>query len=293
MNIVNKKAKFGFTLLELGIALAVITLLSIAVSKGSELINYSKSQVIIKEQYEIRLAINNFREKFNALPGDIQDAHETLGSVFTGNGDDFISSQPKTLLPNNPAFGLFPHINQINQNPVMNGPYESVSTWEHLQKAGLLNFKQNFSGLTRHDPLTTYIMPDVPKSSIHKDERYAYFISNAQRPELTNNSLISKQFHLLEFANFREFDENTLQGLNGALPSKLAFYIDNKIDDGKPLSGTILGINGKSVTGCNTADGSNPTNNENYYKFAQYDTSNKLENCIVIFILDELPYKNK
>lgn len=291
---VIKKIKLGFTLLELGIVLAVISLLSISVVKGMQFIDISKAQTIIREQYQIREAVNNFREKFNSLPGDLSNP-TSIDSEFGGNGDGFISSSPITPSLSNPAYSKFPHVSVFDSGHViMSGVYESVILWEHLQKAGLIKFKQNFSALTRYDAAQTFIMPDVPKTETHKDQRYAYILSHSQRLELLNNPLILKKFHTLELGNFREFYPDTLYPKHGAIKSKIAFYIDNKVDDGKPLTGEVISINGSLMQGkCSTTDDSNPVNNEDYYKLAQYNTSTKLESCIMSFIISELPYQDK
>lgn len=74
------EAQRGFTLVELAIVLVIIGLLIAAVLKGQELIVSSRLKSTIGQIDAVRSAVNTFRDKYNALPGDYPDAQRRIGS---------------------------------------------------------------------------------------------------------------------------------------------------------------------------------------------------------------------
>lgn len=74
----------GFTLIELSIVLVIIGLIVGGVLVGQDLINSSRIRAQIKQFEDYKLALNNFKLKYNCLPGDCASA---TAFGFTGNGD--------------------------------------------------------------------------------------------------------------------------------------------------------------------------------------------------------------
>ena len=66
--------KKGFTLIELSIVLVIIGLIAGGVLIGRDLINAAAIRAQISQIEKIQTAVNTFRGKFNALPGDMGTA---------------------------------------------------------------------------------------------------------------------------------------------------------------------------------------------------------------------------
>jgi type II secretory pathway pseudopilin PulG len=100
----------GFSLLEIAIALMVIGLLVGGVMKGQELLERAKLNHLLDQINQYRLAIQQFSERYGALPGDYHQSKENIhASLMNGNGDGTIDDQ------------------------------ESQNFWYHLKAAGLID----------------------------------------------------------------------------------------------------------------------------------------------------------
>jgi prepilin-type N-terminal cleavage/methylation domain-containing protein len=69
--------KSGFTLIELSMALVIIGLLVGGVLSGTSLIEAARIRATVKQAYTYDAALNAFRGKYNALPGDLTTAEAT------------------------------------------------------------------------------------------------------------------------------------------------------------------------------------------------------------------------
>ncbi|MBY0354909.1 MAG: prepilin-type N-terminal cleavage/methylation domain-containing protein [Rickettsiales bacterium] len=112
----------GFSLLELSIVLVIIGLLASGVMVGQSLVRGAEMRSIVTDYNKFLSAINGFRDKYNAVPGDMRNAFAfwgaacgtnatTVSTGCNGDGDGAIES---------------------NQNG------ESLKAWEHLSRAGLI-----------------------------------------------------------------------------------------------------------------------------------------------------------
>lgn len=109
--------EYGFTLLEMAIAMVIIGLLLSVAVKAKELTANARVRHIIAQQTEIGIAFRGFQERYRALPGDypgpaagrnIPDVPMDLG----GDGDGVL-------------------LNAAN--------HEQTIAWVHLSHAGFLN----------------------------------------------------------------------------------------------------------------------------------------------------------
>ena len=72
---------YGFSLLEISIVLAVVGMLSGGVLAGQSLIKAAELRTVMTELREYQTAINIFKEKYFALPGDMSNATEFWGKL--------------------------------------------------------------------------------------------------------------------------------------------------------------------------------------------------------------------
>jgi prepilin-type N-terminal cleavage/methylation domain-containing protein len=73
MNTKNLKKQNGFTLIELAIVIVIIGLLVAGVLQGQSLIQSSRINSTVSKVQNYNAAVNTFKGKYNALPGDIQN----------------------------------------------------------------------------------------------------------------------------------------------------------------------------------------------------------------------------
>jgi len=89
-----KKVNKGFSLVEIAIAVLVISLVATFSLKGKELIRTAKLRAVIEQVETFRIAANSFSERYGAIPGDLQNAKELIDeSLENGNGSGEILSK--------------------------------------------------------------------------------------------------------------------------------------------------------------------------------------------------------
>ncbi len=87
------KSNMGFSLIEVAIAVVVISLIVSFSMKGKELINTARLRTVSEQVNTFKVATQAFMDKYGTLPGDLQNAREMLGdNVTNGRGDGVISS---------------------------------------------------------------------------------------------------------------------------------------------------------------------------------------------------------
>ncbi len=156
-----KKIHEGFSLIEIAIAVLVISLVATFSLKGKELIRTARLRAVIEQVETFRIATHSFMEKYGTLPGDLQNAKELIDeSLENGNGSgEIISTEDAKRFWNHLIKSGLISAETINGYPVSKiGGYFSVSsqipdkpgTWLILSKGTSNN--RNFSGiLTSND----------------------------------------------------------------------------------------------------------------------------------------------
>lgn len=77
-------SRSGFSLVELSIVLVILGLLTGGVLGGRALIRAAELRAITQEKEAFVTAVNTFRAKYNALPGDMRNATQFWGRADTG-----------------------------------------------------------------------------------------------------------------------------------------------------------------------------------------------------------------
>jgi prepilin-type N-terminal cleavage/methylation domain-containing protein len=75
----------GFTLIELGIAIAIIALLVVAVMQSSSLIGSAGSKSVQAAVKDLATAIRDFRDRYGYLPGDMPNATAQIPGLVAGS----------------------------------------------------------------------------------------------------------------------------------------------------------------------------------------------------------------
>jgi prepilin-type N-terminal cleavage/methylation domain-containing protein len=221
----------GFTLIELSIVLVIIGLIVGGVLVGRDLINAAKLRATISQIEKLKTAATTFKIKFNALPGDIQASQAAAfgfaartGGTGDGDGDGFIEGCGQTP-GNGPLLGC-----------------ETVFFWTDLAKAGLISgtFTTNtdaaIAGLASSAQFAPYL-PPTPFGG----RSYLFVYGSADGA----GTMPGPQNYIELLVVDDTIAGGQLQNNIGAnalpLSPYTAWSIDNKVDDGLPCTGHVIG----------------------------------------------------
>lgn len=250
----------GVTLLELAIVLAIIAAIAASVLIGRTMLENSRLQTVMTDADHYIKAIGQFKEAYQALPGDISTATTLWGTdssgcpygggstgTCNGNADGKIGPYCSGGVPYTSTYG-----------------YESFRVWQHLSLAGLVS--TSLSPLSTSGFYTVSPGVNIPRGSI---ENSGFNVMWVDDPALCSNwlGLISGSG---SYGN--------VLGLTSGSTTRFPFSpeqaegIDKKIDDGYPATGNVR-----------STDSATPnclTNTSGY----RYNISNSSKLCVLLFL---------
>lgn len=262
----TKPKQSGFTLVEISIVLVIIAFIVGGVLVGRDLVKAAEVRSMVSDLEKYRTAINTFRLKYNALPGDMNNATAIWGTyagcnwgentaddkTCDGNGDGLIGA-PTNADINNQAY-----------------TYEYYTFWQQLANAKLIQGR--YTG-----------------GAQSVSWGYGQAEPSVNTPALKNAACVSV---------FRWNDVPTAGSAYYAVVYKTTFYvglplatdicyqpaftpaealsIDTKIDDGLPGSGAVVTVKPNWAPTANCATTTDPTT-------ASYKTSSTTVNCNLLF----------
>jgi prepilin-type N-terminal cleavage/methylation domain-containing protein len=232
----------GFTLVELSIALVIIGLLAGGILVGRDLIRASEIRQTIGQKESYDAAVSAFRLKYNCLPGDCRagtDFGLTLPACGTcnGNGNGMLSTQNGST--EDDEFKLF---------------------WAHLFAANLIQSDQNipqnnvfYGGAAS---IAGYHSPSCPvcnrgtvtvvATSVQGGGWFAQQLQNYPFLNCSNGGVT----WTAQGGQIPSWGAFIIAGMYGVMVntdnyqpgirSTDARAIDSKVDDGKPLTGTVI-----------------------------------------------------
>lgn len=242
----------AFSLVELSIVLVILGLLTGGILAGQSLIKAAELRAVVTERDRFSSAINVFKEKYLAVPGDMRNA-----VAFWGQDDvcNHTNQTPavgtETCNGNgNGAVGQYPFMDgssDMNAQPGGATETEQFRFWQHLTNAGLIEGKysgvsmSNIGNRLFYGPGT-----NCPASKFGRNTCWATGEQNKTNPALYGITLGG----FVRDAAY-DYSRGTLVlGVpdpsgnsivqNFAFSPNEAWQIDAKLDDGKPLSGTVL-----------------------------------------------------
>jgi prepilin-type N-terminal cleavage/methylation domain-containing protein len=222
----------GFTLIELSIVLVIIGLIVGGVVVGRSLIAAATVRAQISQIERYDAAVNTFRGKYNAIPGDMNIASATQFGFTVGTG----CTGGQGTRDGNGLIDGGAAPNQYSQ-----GGGETGLFWQDLSAAGLIDATIPNSGAA---PMGCSGCPAIPIANLGEyfppakiaDTTYLYVYEY----QGSNWSGISRLNAVQACGN--------LDNPAGFIPVIQAYNIDKKIDDGLPESGNVQAMAAISQT---------------------------------------------
>jgi len=250
--------KKGFSLVELSIVLVILGLLVGGVLSGQSLIRAAELRTIPVQYAKILSSVNQFKDKYFALPGDMTNATDFWGTALSGNACRFATGTGTCNGNGNGKINDGIWITNLNSN-------ESFRFWQHLANAGLISGQ--YTGVSGAANSRTSTLSN---SYLGKLSASLWFVWDWK-----SYAGLDSHWYGLDYNNILVFGRGN--GVNWPYfsilkPSEL-WNIDKKIDDGKPASGNIISM---LINRCTTSTDRNDLSGE-------YTLSSDTIECSMIF----------
>lgn len=250
----------GFTLVELSIVLVIIGLIMGGILGGQELIRASELNSVLTDVNKYRVAMNTFKVKYNALPGDMKNAASYWPSATCAN----------SVASNSNPTGCNGNGNGIVE--LTSTQAESFRFWNHLNLSGIL--PGNYTGVA--GPVSygdEVVGTNIPEAKITGMGVSIGSFGNVT----TGNAFI----YAADYGNncIALAADSTAYGdgygwiYREVLPPEDAANVDTKTDDGRPSKGKWRARPSSANPGCTTSDDAN---------LAAYNLTNKAIACSFI-----------
>ena len=210
-----KNVRRGFTLVELSIVLVILGLLVGGVLTGQSLIRASELRAITSESTRFVTAINAFRDKYFAIPGDMNNASSFWPSAGNGDGSGSINTSATA------------------------GSNEISTFWIHLANAGLI--EGNYTNIS-YNAMT----PGThnPRSKINGVGWNVLGLGSVTAAGVQSTpqaaTIAADLYYAGTYGNILLVGGGTTPiAPNGFLKAEEAWNIDTKVDDGRPDQGSV------------------------------------------------------
>lgn len=273
----------GFTILELAIVILIIGLLVGGAFTAQSLIATANLQKVVAEYTMYNKAFYEFQEKYQALPGDMNNAQTIWGSldVMTCVGGTAVTTLPVTTSTcNGNANG---QIGWSAAGSFTSAGLEWVLFWKHLSNAGMIDGR--FTGAAAVAWGNTEVMGlSMPVSGYTPGSWKMFYYVNVS-DHTTNNSSTPAMWgdsygHMLAFGD----GTTTNLQVNPILTPAQAWEIDSKIDDGFPGLGKVRTWRNEMTTVANCNDTAPP--NSNTQSGVRYNLDYTEKACSILFKME-------
>lgn len=223
----------GFSLVELSIVLVILGLLTGGILAGQSLIRAAELRSISTDYQRYVAAINTFRDKYFAVPGDFKDATRFWQRQTTG-ADCVTNSSATGPVASGACDGN--GNGQIDFAAAVSQSGESFQFWRHLATAGLL--EGTYTGVAGPGATQDAIIgTNVPRSRMPN-------MGWSVRP-LGHYGGDGSNFaaHYGNSVDFGTKLGTTGSTIGGGIKAEEAWNIDVKMDDGKPGTGKAIVYN--------------------------------------------------
>ena len=224
----SRRGEQGFTLVELAIVMIIIGLLIGGILKGQELVSNARVASSVSQVKAIDAAISTFRDAYNGFPGDLLQPTNRIPNCPTGTICGRVGS-------GNGLLDVSPSVADANINK------ETYAAYAQLSGADML------SGVRSDTPTATAPTVDnqtYPKSNLTGGFQIGYSTGAAGQlaaATVTDANLIPRAGHYLLLDNSAAA---TAAAGTASLTAAQAARMDNKLDDGRPNTGSVVAMGG-------------------------------------------------
>ena len=256
--------KHAFSLVELSIVLVILGLLTGGILTGQSLIRASELRSVTTEYQRYITATQTFRDKYFALPGDMNNATRFWGDDNAACADAAIPNGTPGTCNGNGNGGL--------EWAGASATGERFQFWKHLSLAGVI--EGTYSGLAGSNASgrESIAGTNVPSSKI---STAAWSIIS----DLTVHSGSTVTYGGFSYGNAFGFGGGVAGDWPNAaiLRPEEAWNIDTKMDDGRPGTGRIIARYWNNACG---AGGASETDTAN----STYNLSSTTLQCMIYFV---------
>ncbi len=214
----------AFSLVELSIVLVILGLLVGGILAGQSLIRASELRAVSVEYNRYVTAVQAFRDKYLALPGDYANASAVWGLAAASNCYTAIGTGTQTC--NGNGDGL---INSTGTNS-----NESYRLWQHLANAGLI--EGTYSGVDAAD--NGGAGGDTTDCPLSKTNALWYTSNFSSYANGVANDVFALNYgNVLQLGKYASTAATPNVGF--VKPEEM-WNIDTKMDDGAPASGKLV-----------------------------------------------------
>jgi prepilin-type N-terminal cleavage/methylation domain-containing protein len=223
----------AFTLIEMSIVIVIIGLIVGGIIVGDSLIHAANVRAAVRQLEEFDTAINNFKEKYNCLPGDCTDAWAygfTSYTAVSGSNPTATKTGANAII-NGTGLGMI-----YNSAPGSVGEHEIQNAFWWMQQVGLIaGVIAPGSGTNHFDGATSGILSAVGIGFYSSNELLpaAWSVVYIDPSAYPGNEYFTHAGHYYWVSPLSDT-------ISTALMPVEAYEIDEKIDDGLPRTGKVL-----------------------------------------------------
>lgn len=253
----------GFSLVELSIVLVILGLLVGGVLSGQSLIRAAELRAATSEYSRYVTAVQSFRDKYFALPGDMNNATRFWGNL---GGTNCVNNAGTAAVTTGTCDG--------NGNGIINNPAaaagqtsEGYQFWRQLAFAGLI--EGTYTGIAGAGGQEDAILgTNVPRSKLNNGGWSAW--------NSTIGAFGDTQTYFMDYGNMFELGSKAAgsRTFRSLFKPEELWNIDTKTDDGRPGTGKLIARENANFSGAASAKCTTSTANNDYsgaYNLANSD----------------------
>nr|WP_269429448.1 prepilin-type N-terminal cleavage/methylation domain-containing protein [Sphingomonas sp. 35-24ZXX] len=261
------RSQSGFSLVELSIVLVILGLLTGGILGGQALIRAAELRAVSTEYSRYTTAVQTFRDKYFALPGDMSNATAFWGIAGGSGSVHHTACRTAVTVPGHPGTCRGDGTSILEHN----GAGDARLFWEHLRLSGLVDGAFYPWSFGNNNAVTG---THVPASKI--GDQAGWFAchtasGNFGRPARNMFVLTSAPWSTSVCSG----------GLSAGINAPEAWGIDTKMDDGLATTGMMTARNSYNAqTDCLTENWGLET------EASQYELNRTVPSCHLYFVLN-------